>query len=91
MLLHDAHLCKEVRHYAKGRGDARQEAKSTITELQTIAHPRVRGLLGNLAEQVDGADTDRLVTLMRKAMAITLLLRRGHPQVVADIYAKHWS
>ncbi len=91
MLLHDAHLCEEVRHHAKGRGDARQKAKNTITELQTIAHLRVRGLLGNLAEQVDGADTDRLVALMRKAMAITLFLRCGHPQAVADIYAKHWT
>lgn len=91
MHIHEAHLCEEVRHHTKGRGDPKKKAKNTITEFQAIAHPRARGLLRDLAEQVDSADTDGLVALMRKAIAITLFLRRGHPQVVANVYAKHWS
>lgn len=91
MLIHEAHLCKEVRQHSKARGDTRQKAKGTITELQTVSHPRARGLLHRLAEQVDAANTDQLVTLMQKAIAIALFLRRGHPQVVADIYAKYWT
>lgn len=91
MLIHEAYLCEEVRHHLRARGDAQQKAKDTIAELQIVAHPRVRMLLGKLAEQIDGATADKLVGILQQAMAATRLLAIVRPQVVADIYAKHWT
>jgi hypothetical protein len=89
MLIHQAYLCEEVRHHALA--DAQQKTKDTIEELQTIAHPRVRMSLDKLAEQVSDASIDQLVAIMQQAMAMTRLLATIPSQVIADIYAQHWT
>ena len=91
MLIHEAYLCEEVRHHFRARGDTQQKAKNTIAELQIVAHPRVRMTLRKLAEQIDNASADQLVTIIQQAMAMTRLLTTLRPQVIADIYTKHWT
>jgi hypothetical protein len=91
MLIQKAYLCAEIRHPTLALADAQQKAKSSIEELQAIANPRIRMSLDKLTEQVDGASIDQLVTIMRQAMAMMRLVGTVRPQVVADIYEKHWT
>jgi hypothetical protein len=91
MLIEEAYMSEEVRHPSLTLADAQQKARSTIQQLQAIANPRARMSLEQLAEQVDGASSDRLVTIIREAMAMMRLVEKVNPQVVADIYARNWT
>ena len=91
MLMEEAYRCEEVRDPSLTVADARQKARSTIEQLQALANPRARMSLGLLAEQLDGASTDRLVTIIREAMAMMRLVENANPQAVTDIYAKTWT
>jgi hypothetical protein len=91
MLIEEAYMCEEVRHLSLTVLDAQQKARSTIQELQTMANPRARMSLGQLAQQVDSASIDQMVTIIREAMAMMRLMQKVDPQVVADIYANHWT
>lgn len=91
MLIQEAYQCHEVRDYSGTQGDVHRTAKETIRELQIVAHPRLRAQLGKLAEQIDNANDDELVTILQQAMGLGCLLTRAHPQAIADIYARHWT